>query len=56
MDGQSREEIARANEAGENTHDAYKSRQRERVIRRLERPHNAPESANRVPDDNEDDE
>lgn len=41
---------AHENEDGENTHEAYKSRQRERVIRRLERPHNAPENMTRVPE------
>lgn len=44
---------AHENEAGENTHEAYKSRQRERVIRRLERPHNAPESMTRVPEEDD---
>lgn len=42
---------AHENEAGENTHEAYKHRQKERVIRRLERPHNAPESMTRVPEE-----
>lgn len=39
------------NEAGENNHEAYKQRQRERVIRRLERPHNAPVDLARVPEE-----
>lgn len=42
---------AAENEAGENNHEAYKQRQRERVIRRLERPHNAPMDMVRVPEE-----
>lgn len=33
---------AQDNEIGENSHQAYKDRQRERVLERLERPHNSP--------------
>ena len=44
---------AHANEAGENNHEAYKHRQRERVIRRLERPHNSPLEVARVPETTE---
>jgi uncharacterized protein (TIGR04552 family) len=42
---------ANENEAGENNHEAYKERQRERVLRRLERPHNAPRELMRVPEE-----
>ncbi len=41
---------ARANEAGENNHEAYKQRQRERVVRRLERPHAPPDERARMPE------
>ena len=46
-------QTAAANEDGENNHEAYKQRQRERVIRRLERPHNAPIELVRVPPEEE---
>ena len=45
---------AEANEAGENNHEAYKERQRQRVVRRLERPHLSPVDAARIPEDGED--
>ena len=41
---------AEANESGDNNHEEYKSRQRERVIRRLERPHNSPLEVARIPE------
>lgn len=41
---------AQANESGENNHEAYKERQRARVLRRLERPHHGPAELTVVPE------
>src|SRR5438067_7066206 len=41
---------ARDNELGDNNHEAYKERQRQRVVRRLERPHLSPVDAARIPE------
>lgn len=42
---------ASENEAGENNHEAYKARQRERVVRRLERPHDSPLDKTVIPEE-----
>lgn len=46
---------AQENEAGENNHEAYKARQRERVVRRLQRPHDSPLDATVIPEEEEGD-
>lgn len=45
---------ASGNDAGDNNHEAYKSRQRERVLKRLERPHFGPAELTVVPETEDD--
>ncbi len=44
---------AHENDTGDNNHEAYKARQRERVVRRLQRPHDSPIDSTVVPEEEE---